>query len=121
MTEEVEVDRRRVETGRVRLTKKVHEREEVVDEPVLREEVHIERVPVGKMVKEGPVSSYYDGNTLVIPVVKEVLVVEKRLMVEEELRVTKKKIRERSPQHVTLRSEEVVVERIESSDEPVTP
>jgi uncharacterized protein (TIGR02271 family) len=117
--EQVRVGRRETETGRVRLTKRVHEREEVVDKPVVREEVQVERVAVNREVKEGTVKSYYDGDTLVIPVVKEVLVVQKRLVVEEEVRVTKKRISERHPQRVTLRSEEVDVERAEPERNPI--
>jgi hypothetical protein len=50
--EELRVGKRVVETGRVRVTKRVHEREELVDEPLVREEYDVERVPVNVFVDE---------------------------------------------------------------------
>ncbi len=118
ITEELRVERRAVETGRVRVSKVVREREEVVDEPLLREEVHVERVPVNRVV-EGDVEVRQEGDTMIIPVLEEVLVVEKRLMLKEELRVTRRRVEERRPQTVTLRSEEVSVERVEPQERQI--
>jgi uncharacterized protein (TIGR02271 family) len=111
--ERAEAQKRTVETGRVRVAKVVREREEVVDEPLFREEVAVERVPVGREVA-GPVSVRLEGDTMVVPVVEEVLVVEKRLVLKEELRITRRRVEEHRPQRVTLRAEEVTVERIAS-------
>jgi uncharacterized protein (TIGR02271 family) len=102
-----------LETGRVRVSKTVREREEVVDEPFLRQEVSVERVPIDRFV-DGPVPARYEGNTLVIPVLEEVLVVEKRLRLKEEVRVTKIQSEASEPQTVTLRSEEMTVERVDA-------
>jgi uncharacterized protein (TIGR02271 family) len=113
--ERLRVGRRVVETGRVRVTKSVSEREEVVDEPLVREEYDVERVPVGVFVDE-PVGPRHEGETLVVPVLEEVLVVEKRLLVREELRITRRQTEERRPQRVTLLSEEVSVERAGPQD-----
>jgi uncharacterized protein (TIGR02271 family) len=110
VAESLQVGRREVETGRVRLTKLVHEAQEVVDLPLLAEEVRVERVPVGRIV-DGPVEPRQEGDTLVLPVLEEVLVVEKRLMLKEEIRVTRIRTEARSPQTVTLRTEEVRIER----------
>lgn len=111
--EEVDVSKRVVETGRVRVSKVVREREEVVDIPLLREQVEVERVAVNRLV-EGPVESRQDGDTLVIPLLEEVLVVEKRLMLKEELRITRRQVQESHPQRVTLRTEEAVVNRTDA-------
>ena len=54
VAEELVVGKRTVETGRVRLTKKVREREETVDEPLLREDVTVERVLVNRPWEGGP-------------------------------------------------------------------
>jgi uncharacterized protein (TIGR02271 family) len=99
-----------VETDRVRLRKVVHEREEVVDPPLLRDEVVIERVPINRVV-EGPISARSEGDTLIIPLLEEVLVVEKRLLLKEELRITTRQVETHRPQRVTLRRQEAVVER----------
>jgi len=111
--EELRVGKRVVETGRVRVTKTVREHEEVVDEPLMREEYDVERVPIDEFV-DGPVGPRHEGETLVVPVLEEVLVVEKRLVVREELRITRKRTEERRPQRVKLLSEEVSVERTDA-------
>ncbi|HKG14344.1 MAG TPA: DUF2382 domain-containing protein [Pyrinomonadaceae bacterium] len=108
--EELRVGKRVVETGRVRVTKTVSEREELVDVPLVREEFDVERVPVNAFV-DGPVAPRHEGETLVVPVLEEVLVVEKRLVVREELRITRRRSEEREARRVTLLSEEVSVER----------
>ena len=111
IVEELEVGKRKVETGRVRVTKTIREREEVVDESLLHEEVDIQRVIVHQLV-DGPVPVRSEGDTTIIPVLEEVLVVEKRLMLKEELHIIKRRFETRDPQKVTLRGEEVTIERI---------
>lgn len=110
--EEVVIGKREVEAGRVRVTKTVREREAVVDEPLFREQVQVERVPVNRVI-DAPVDVRHEGDTLIVPVVKEVLVVEKRLMLVEELHITKVRQAEHQPQSVTLREEVVDVKRVE--------
>jgi uncharacterized protein (TIGR02271 family) len=109
-----------VETGRVRIRKIVHEREEMVDPPLLREEVVIERVPVNRMV-DGPIAAYSEEDTLIIPVLEEVLVIEKRLLLKEEVRITKRRVETHRPQRVTLRREEAVVERLNQESDDGNP
>lgn len=115
--EELRVGKRVVETGRVRVTKSVREREELIDMPLLGEEYEVERVPVELFVDE-PVGPRHEGETLVIPVLEEVLVVEKRLLVREELRITRRRTEGRDRRRVTLLSEEVSVERAGREDRP---
>lgn len=116
VAETLDVQKRKVQTGGVRIKKVVHEREEVVDEPLMREEVQVKRVPVNRVV-EAPVPVRHVGNTMIISLLEEVLVVEKRLMLKEELHITKGEIETYKPQRVTLRSEEAVIERVEEGDD----
>jgi uncharacterized protein (TIGR02271 family) len=109
--EELKIERRKTETGRVRIQKEVHSREETVDEPTYVEEVNVVRVPVNKVL-ESPVAPRHENGTLIIPLMEEVLVVEKRLMLKEELRVSKRRREIRNPVQVTLRSEEASVEKV---------
>lgn len=109
--EQLLVGKRVEESGRVRIKKVIREEEQVVDEPLTREEVTVERRPVER-VAEGPQQPRTEGDATIIPVVREVLVVEKRLMVTEELVVRKRTVEERRPQTVTVRREEAVVERL---------
>jgi uncharacterized protein (TIGR02271 family) len=118
--EALDVHTTTVETGRVRIRKIVHEREEIVDPLLLRDEVVIERVPINRVV-EGPISRRSEGDTLVIPLLEEILVVEKRLLLKEELRITKRRIETHMPQRVTLRREEAAVERINREGDESSP
>ena len=111
VAEELRVDRQSVETGRVRVTKAVRERQQVVDEPTRTEHVTVERVPVNRVV-DGPVAPRQEGDTLILPVLEEVVVVERKLVLKEEVRITKHVSETREPQTVTLRSEDVRIDRI---------
>ncbi len=99
-------------TGGVRVRTVVHEDKEVVDEPLATEEVEVERVPLDRWVK-APVPVRQEGETTIITLLEEVAVVEKRLRATEEVRITKRRTTRQTSQHVTLRHEEAVVERLE--------
>ena len=115
LVEELDVQKRLVETGKVRITKVVHERETLVDEPLFHDKVAITRVPMQRVV-DGPVPVREENGTTIISIVEEVLVVEKRLMLREEIHIRKQRIEMHQPQRITLRSEEVRVERVPSVD-----
>ena len=104
------VRKERVATETVRLHKRVHEEEEVLDVPVQTEAIEVERVPVGRWL-DAPAEVRREGDTTVYPVVEEVVVVEKRLRLVEEVRVTRRQETRRVQERVALRREEVVVER----------
>jgi uncharacterized protein (TIGR02271 family) len=116
LVEELEVEKRVVETGKVRITKVVHERETLIDEPLVRDNVAISRVPMQRVV-EGPIPVREEHGTTIISVVEEVLVVEKRWMLREEIHIRKQRTETHQPQPITLRSEEVQVERLPQPDE----
>jgi len=117
LQEELDVHTERVEThSGVRVEKHVQRHEEIVDEPLAREEVEVERVAINQPVDQ-PVAVRYEGDTMIVPVLEEVLVVEKRLMLKEEIRITRRKAEYRAPQRVTLRRERADVQRIENSQE----
>lgn len=110
--ERAEIDRRVVDTAEVHVRKRVHEHTEEVSPVVRREELAIERVPVNRYV-ESPPGNRVEGDVLVVPLLEEVVVVEKRLLLREELHIRKKLVAEAStPQQVVLRREEVEVERV---------
>lgn len=115
VAEQLAVTKQQVVSGRVRLNKLVREHQETVDEPLLREQVNVERVPINRVVSEA-VAVRHEGDTMIIPVLEEVLVVEKRLMLKEELHVTIQRTTVSEPQTVTLRSEEIQVKRIDPSN-----
>jgi len=114
--EELVVQKRAVKTGDVHITKTVHTRDEVVDEPLWEERLNIEHVPVNQMVTTPP-TIHYEGDTLIIPVLEEVAVVEKRLLLREEVRITMQRTMARKPQTITLRREDAIIERKKSQEE----
>ena len=118
LEERVHVDTEKVETGRVRVVKRVHTEEHEIEEPVARQEVRVERVPVGRVVEDAthPPQARQAGETLIIPLLEEVLVVEKRLVLREELHITRDTSRTTERRKVALRKEEAQVQR-----QPPTP
>src|SRR3982751_2082323 len=78
----------------------------------MHERVNVERKAVNRIV-DGPVDVRYEGDTTVIPVLEEVLVVEKRLILREEIHITRSTEEVHKPQRVVLRREDVSVERME--------
>lgn len=110
IAEQLDVTKRQVTRGTVHVRKRVRERDEVVDEPGFEEYVDVERVPINKPV-DGPVEKRQDGDTLVIPILEEVLVVQKRLVLREEVRITKRRREVHHQQSVSVRRDEVTVSR----------
>jgi uncharacterized protein (TIGR02271 family) len=110
--ERLRVDRREVTTGGVRITKRVTEEERVVEEPRFDEEVQVERVPVNRVVEE-PVQMRQEGDTLIIPMHEERLVLRKELVLREELRITKRRQKQQMRATVSVRKEEPVIERMD--------
>jgi uncharacterized protein (TIGR02271 family) len=107
--ERVSVTKREVETGRLRIQVSVEERQDNVPVELSHDEVEVERVPVNKAVSQLP-SVRLEGSTTIIPIVEEVVVVEKRLILVEELHVRRKSVAETRQIPVVLRSEQVRIE-----------
>jgi stress response protein YsnF len=112
MEEQVHVEKRTRDTGITRIRKKINERTEIVDEPLTREEVQIDRVSINRFVDK-PIPVRQEDGVLVVSLIEEVLVTEKRLLLKEELHIRKRVRTIRKPQKVTLRSEEAIVEHID--------
>lgn len=113
--EHLDVGKREVETGRLRIQKRVSVHEQTIDEPLFADEITIERVAINRVI-DAPTSARVEGETTVIPLFEEQIVLQKRLVLREEVRVTKRRIERRAPQTVAVRREEVIVERV-SDDE----
>jgi uncharacterized protein (TIGR02271 family) len=108
--EQLSVRKRRVETGRVRIKTVVGEHQEWIQEALEREEITVERVEVDRIVEAHPVIRQ-EGDVLIIPVVEEVMVVEKRLLLKEEIHVRTQRHVEQVDEPVTLKSTRAVIER----------
>ena len=108
--EQLLVGRQTVETGKVRLVKSVGEYHETLNEPLAIRTFDVERVAFNQPVDAAP-SVRQEGATTVYPVVEEQLVLTKRLVLKEEVRITQRDTERRDTQVVTLHREHIEVER----------
>ncbi len=104
------VEKEIVEVGKVTLHKKVYEEKIPLNESIAHEHCEVTRIAIDKMVTEY-LASRIEGDTTIIPVVKEVLVVEKRYVIIEEIHMTKVRTVNPHYQEISLFREEVTVER----------
>ena len=118
LAEELAVDKQTVETGRVRVSEHTHTREVAIDEDLLTESAEIETIPIGRQIFEMPMVRH-EGETTIVPIVEEVLHIERRLFLKEEVRITRKKTTDQFHDRVTLRYQEAVVTRVQSTSEAV--
>ena len=115
--EELQVGRCVVETGHgVRLHKTVTEEALRIDETLMRQEMNVERVPIDAWVDGALPERRQEGETLIIPVLEEVLVVEKRVRLKEEIRITARARQHPASEQVVLRQEHLSVERFDEAD-----
>jgi uncharacterized protein (TIGR02271 family) len=113
--ERLSVGTRQVETGRVRV-RVVTDEETVTAEATLFDHgVDIKHVPVGRVVTEVP-QVRQDGETTVIPVLEEILVVEKRLVLIEEIHIRRTTSQTDVEQPVTVRRQRAEILRTAASD-----
>jgi len=116
LAEEVlKVGKREVVTGRVRVRTETETVETTARAELEGETVEVTRVPCERYVDEAP-PVRTEGDVTILPVVEEVLVVETRLLLKEEIHLRRTKTRETVEIPATLRRQHAVVERID----PVT-
>lgn len=107
-------EKRAIETGRVRVRTRTDTDEQILRESLRGNVVGVTRVPVGRTLGEGeavPQTRVEDGVTI-IPVLEEVLVVEKRLVLREEVHIRETATSEQAEVPITLRRQRAVVERV---------
>ncbi len=97
----------------VRVATVTHEHEEFVDEALTHERIEIECVPIGRTVDAVP-PIREEGDITIFPVVEEVVVVERRLVLKEEIRIRRLRSTERHQEVVTLRTQDAVITRTEA-------
>ena len=87
--------------------------QELAQADVQQKTVEVTRVPVNRVVETVP-EIRTEGDMTIVPVLEAVLVVEKRLVLKEELRIRRRATTETVEVPVTLRKQRAVVERIDS-------
>ena len=116
--EELTVRKRTVSTGSVRLSTHVEQHLEQVRETLLRTDVLMERVAINRVVDFIP-DIRTEGDTLVYPIVEEVLV--KQLVLREEVRITRRKSSAPFAEDVILRRVRADVDHVPASPRPQAP
>jgi len=115
--EQAEITKRTVPVARIAVRTVTEEREEVIDLPLATERVEITRVPVDRIVDSAP-PIQEQGDITIIPVVEEVIVVERRLRVKEEIHLRRVRTTDRHQETLKVRTQTVDVTRTPA--EPIT-
>jgi stress response protein YsnF len=110
--EEISVSRREIKKANVQVALVTGTREQLIDEELTHVRVEIERVPIDRTVEVMPLTRQ-EGDITIIPVVEEIVVVERRLVLKEEVRVRRVSTKEQHQETVVLRQQEAVVTREE--------
>ena len=105
--EELRIDRRLVDRGGVRVQVRVEEHDETVDALLSEQSVEIERVAINREIDATP-ATRQEGDTFIIPIIEEILVVERRLLLKEEVRI--RRIERQHVSHETGRVRREVAE-----------
>jgi len=105
--EQLNVTKRPVETGEVRVRKEVHTEQKTIQVPVTREEIVVERHAVSGQDRGGDIGR---NEEIRIPVREEQVQVEKTAVVKEEVTVGKRKVQDTKEVSGTVRKEEIKVE-----------
>lgn len=118
LAEQLEIGVRKKPVSTVRVQKHVTEHDEAVAMPLEQERAEVKRVLINRPV-DGPLPIRREGDTIIMPVVEEVPVVEKRLVLKEEIHVTRRRRTEQYEDKVTLRREHVEVSRHDTEGRPL--
>jgi stress response protein YsnF len=101
-----------VETGKVHIKRTISKEDVNLDTPIINELYDIKRVPVsGQILETPPPAMRNEGDTFIIPVIREIPIIVKRYEVVEEIHLTKKRTETPLIQTVTLSKQNVSVER----------
>lgn len=111
--ETVQVGKRAIEQGRVRVSTRTETIEEIRRESLRTDAVGVTRVPIDRIIGEGETAPQVrtEAGITIIPVLEEVLVVEKRLLLKEEVHIQRTTSGEEVEVPVTLRRQQAVIER----------
>ena len=113
--EQVSVDAVPVVTGGVRVTKRVESQDQVIEQQLHTTHADVKRVKTNRVV-DGPQQPIQrSGNTMIIPVVSEVLHIEKRWVVTEEIHITQREEVENFQQTVPVNYEHADIEQLDES------
>ncbi len=108
--ERVTVEKRVVDREHVRVRLVTDETTELARVSLRSERLEIERVPVGREVEQAP-PMREEGGVTIIPILEEVVVVQKRLVLKEELHIRRIAEQREITEPVNVRRQRAEVER----------
>jgi uncharacterized protein (TIGR02271 family) len=111
MDEDLVVGVKEVESGSVRVHKRVERSLRKIAGPLLRERVEIRRVPVNRVVEKAP-AVRQEGDATIVPVVEERLTIAKKLVLVEEIHLIRRRTQERFVKEVPVARERVEIQRV---------
>jgi uncharacterized protein (TIGR02271 family) len=114
--EQIDVSVEQRTTGRIRVSTDTHVVEEMATATLEHLDVLVKRIPINQVVDVAP-AVRVDGDTTIVPVLEEVLFVEKRLVLKAEIHIARSRTHETVQMPVTLRRQEATVERIDDQSE----
>jgi uncharacterized protein (TIGR02271 family) len=117
LEEDLSIGRERVETGRVRVRVVTREYGKMIDVPLTREHVEVERIAIGREVEAIP-PRRQEGDTMIVPVVEEEVVVRRKLVLKEEIHIRLVRSVEQHRENVTLRRQEAIIDRLPVEQPP---
>ena len=112
--EEVRADAMPVLTGGVRVIKRMESHDEIIEQELRKSRVEVKRVKMDRVV-DGPQSAQRVGKTLIIPVVSEVVRIDKQWVVTEEIHITEREEVETVENQVSVNYETAHIERFDSA------
>ncbi|KAA6434096.1 DUF2382 domain-containing protein [Dyadobacter flavalbus] len=113
----LQVDKKVIETGRVQIEKKVTDKDVTLELPLIQEKINIEKKEINQFVETAPPPVRYEGDTMILSVVREEAVIVKKLFLVEELHITRHKTETQMVSKETVRKEELIINRSESAGE----
>lgn len=114
--ERLSVAKRDVVDGEVQVRTRTVATTEAFDVDLLSEEVDVTRVAVGVLVDVAP-QVRTEGDVMIVPILEERLVVEKRLVLVEEIRIQRKNTFRTERVETELRKQIASVERVNADEE----
>ena len=111
LEEQATIDKRTVTTGKVRVVTHTETVEETVRAVLKGEEAEVVTVELDQTVSGPAPLIRTEGGVTIIPVLEEVLVVEKRLVLKREIRISKRSTSETVEIPVSLRKQRAKVQR----------
>lgn len=114
LAEDVTVSRRSVAGDTVRVESVTRNRDHHIDETLFHRRVEVERIPIGLPVDAMP-ATREEGETTILSVVEEVIVIERRLILKEEVHIRRVHVSERHQETVRAQEQRIEITRVETA------